>query len=121
VPFESPFVRQFVTLAAVKAAMPPLKACKASIETCTAEYLAATAATVMPFYEMQKHGGLAGDHPTGLPFTVARIAAGAAELRDLTVSAWEASAHASVGYPEITVDQVVNGGLDPYDALYGED
>ncbi len=120
VAFEGPFVRQFVTLAAVEAAMPPPRPCPA-IEACTADYLARTAATVIPFYKMQKAGGLAGAHPAGVAFAVERVAAGAAELRDLTVAAWRASAHASVGYPAITVDQVVSGGVDPYDALYGDD
>jgi hypothetical protein len=120
VPFEGPFVHRYVTLRAVKAAMTPLKGCPA-IETCTAGYLAQTAASVIPFYEMQKAGGLGGEHPTGVEFTVQRVAAGASELRDLTVAAWNASGHAQIGYPAITVEQVVRGGLDPYDALYGND
>ena len=120
VPWEGLFVRHFVTLEAVKAAMTPLKGCEA-IEVCTTEYLAKTASTVIPFYEMQKAGGLLGDHPAGVAFTVERVAAGASELRDLTVAAWNASAHASLGYPEIRVDDVVRGGVDPYDALYGDD
>ena len=66
-------------------------------------------------------GGLAGTDPPGRAFTVQRVAAGAAALRDLTVAAWEASAHGSFGYPPLTVDQVVREGVDPYDALYGDD
>jgi hypothetical protein len=120
VPYEGEFVRQFVTLAAVEAAMAPPKPC-AAIEVCTADYLAQTAASVVPFYEMQKAGGLAGPNPPGRAFTVERVAAAAAELRDLTVAAWKASAQGDIGYPAVTVDQVVNGGLDPYDALYGCD
>jgi hypothetical protein len=120
VPYEGSFVREYVTLSAVKAAMTPIRPCR-DIEACTADYLAQTAASVVPFYEMQKSGGLTGDHPTGVGFTVERVAAGASELRDLTVAAWNASAHGSVGYPAITVDQVVNGALDPYGALYGND
>jgi hypothetical protein len=120
VPYEGDFVRRVVTLDAVRAAMTPLKPC-AAIETCTADYLAQTAASVVPFYEMQKAGGLGGPNPAGRAFTVGRVAAGASELRDLTVAAWKASAKGSIGYPALGVDQVVNGGLDPYDALYGED
>jgi hypothetical protein len=120
VPFEGPFVRSFVSLDAVRAAMTPLRACR-DIQTCTADYLAQTAATVVPFYEMQKAGGMLGEHPAGAAFAVERVAAGASELRDLTVAAWNASAHAQVGYPAIAVDEVVTGGLDPYDALYGND
>ena len=120
VPYEGDFVRRFVTLKAVRAGMAPPKAC-AAIETCAADYLAQTNASIIPFYEMQKSGGLNGADPAGRAFTVERVAAGAAELRDLTVAAWAASAKGAIGYPAITVDQVVNGGLDPYDALYGED
>lgn len=119
-PFEGVFVRQFVSLRDVEAAMSPLKPCPA-IEACAAGYLARTAATVIPFYEMQKAGGLSGADPAGRAFAVERVAAAASALRDMTVSAWQASAQGSVGYPAISVDQVVNGGLDPYDALYETD
>ncbi|HEY5008470.1 MAG TPA: S1/P1 Nuclease, partial [Caulobacteraceae bacterium] len=64
---------------------------------------------------------MAGPNPSGRAFAVARVAAGAAELRDLTVAAWAASARGSIGYPAITVEAIVKDGLDPYDALYGED
>ncbi|HZC16099.1 MAG TPA: S1/P1 Nuclease [Caulobacteraceae bacterium] len=119
-PYEGDFVRREVTLDAVRAAMPPLRPC-AAIEVCMADYLARTAASVVPFYEMQKAGGLGGPNPAGRAFTVERVAAGAAELRDLTVAAWKASARSSIGYPAISVEAVVDGGVDPYDALYGED
>jgi hypothetical protein len=119
-PFEGDFVRREVTLDAVRAAMPPLRRCEA-IEVCTADYLARTEASVVPFYEMQKAGGLYGANPAGRAFTVDRVAAGAAELRDLTVAAWNASTRASIGYPAISVEAVVKDGVDPYDALYGED
>ena len=56
-PFEGVFVRQFVSLKAVRAAMPPPRPC-AAIEACTADYLSQTAASVVPFYDMQKAGGL---------------------------------------------------------------
>jgi len=118
--WEGPFVRQFVSLAAVEAAMAPIRPCR-EIHACTADYLADTASQAIPFYEMQKAGGFGGAHPAGVAFTVARIAAGASELRDLTVAAWNASAHSQIGYPAISVDSVVNGGVDPYDALYWTD
>jgi len=120
VPFEGAFVRDQVSEEAVRAALRPPRPC-APIEACTAGYLAETAGTIIPFFEMQKAGGLSGAHPGGRAFAVERIAAGAAELRDMVVSAWEASAHASLGYPPITVDQVVREKIDPWDALYGND
>jgi hypothetical protein len=118
--FEGDFVRREVSLEAVRAAMAPIRPCDA-IEVCTADYLGETEASVVPFYEMQKAGGLDGPNPTGRAFTVERIAAGAAEVRDLTVAAWRASARAQIGYPAIGVEAVVKDGVDPYDALYGED
>jgi hypothetical protein len=120
VPYEGAFVRRFVSEDAARAAMPPLRPCP-EIQACTERYLAETWASVIPFYQMQKAGGLTGSDPSGRDFTVRRIAAGAAALRDLIVAAWEASAHESVGYPQVTVDQVVRDGIDPFDALYGED
>ncbi len=119
-PFEGAFVRQWVTEDAVRAAMPAAKPC-APIESCTAQYLADTAASVIPFYELQKAGGLKGPDPAGKPFAVARIAAASAQLRDMVTSAWEASAHGALGYPALTVDQVVKERIDPWNALYGDD
>ena len=120
VPFEGAFVRQWVSEDAVRAALPAARPC-APIEACTAQYLAETAGTVIPFFEMQKAGGLAGLNPAGKAFATQRIAAGAGALRDMVVSAWDASAHGSLGYPAITVDQVVREKIDPWDALYGAD
>jgi hypothetical protein len=121
-PFEGAFVRSNVTADQVRAAMTKSQPCTEAIEVCTSRYLAATQATVEPFYVLQKDGGFAGHNPTrGEAFAAERLAAAADELRDLVITAWAASAHGQIGYPAITVDQVVKGGLDPYDALYGED
>lgn len=121
-PFEGAFVRANVTLDIARAAMKPAAPCADTIEACTARYLAATNATVEPLYALWKAGGFRGADPArGRAFTAERIAAGADELRDLVVTAWAASADSSVGYPPVTVRQVVKDGIDPYDALYGED
>ena len=120
-PFEGAYVHQNLNVATVRAALPGPQTCPDAIEVCTARYLAATEASVTPYYSLQKAGGFAPGDARGVDFAKARVAAGAAELRDLVVAAWTASALASAGYPVITVDQVVNHGLDPYDALFGED
>ncbi len=119
-PFEGAFIRQNVTAASVKAVLPAPAPCRDMIEVCTAHYLEATEASVIPFYELEKAGGFKGPDPRGIAYANARVAAGAAELRDLTVKAWFASAHASAGYPAITVDQALAGG-DAYNALYADD
>jgi hypothetical protein len=121
VPFEGDYVHRNVDAAQVRAAMTPPDLCEAAIEVCTARYLAATAATVEPYYALQKAGGFAGADPRGQVFARQRVAAGAAALRDFVTTAWRASAKGSIGYPAITVEQVVSGGVDPYDALYGDD
>ena len=120
-PFEGIYVRQTLTEAGVRAAMPAPQACPDMVEVCTARYLARTQATVEPYFILQKAGGFAAGDPRGVAFVKERVAAGAAQLRDLVVAAWVASAQGSVGYPPISVDQVVNHGVDPYDALFGED
>jgi len=119
-PFEGAFIRQNVTAASVRAALPAPAPCRDMIEVCTAHYLEATEASVIPFYELEKTGGFSGPDPRGIAYANARIAAGAAELRDLTIKAWAASAHASAGYPAISVDQALAGG-DAYNALYADD
>ncbi|HEX4179226.1 MAG TPA: S1/P1 Nuclease [Caulobacteraceae bacterium] len=120
VPFEGDYVRRNVSADQVRAAMTPPNPCEDPIEACTARYLAATAATVEPYFELQKAGGFANADPRGAAFARRRVAAGASALRDFVTTAWRASAKGSIGYPAITVDQVV-GGQDPYDALYGDD
>jgi hypothetical protein len=119
--FEGDLVRRTVNADQLRAAMPPSSPCETPIEACAARYLAATNATVVPYFELQKAGGFSGADPRGPAFVRERVAAGAAALRDFTVTAWRASAKGSVGYPAVSVDEVVNGKADPYDALYGED
>jgi hypothetical protein len=120
-PFEGAFVRANIGLDEVRAAMQRPEPCVDAVESCVARYLAATAASVEPFYALQKDGAFTGpDLTRGKAFAAARLAAGADEARALIVSAWAASAKGSVGYPPVTVEQV-ESGVDPYDALYGED
>ena len=49
------------------------------------------------------------------------LAAGAGELRDFIVSAWTASASASIGWPAVKVAEVEAGTSDPWIAMVGED
>jgi hypothetical protein len=121
-PFEGPFVHDNLKLDAVRAAMPAPAPCKAAIEVCTAQYLTTTEATVIPFYELQKAGAFASPTPKGIAFATERVAAGAAEVRDLATTAWAASATAKIGYTTlIDVDDVSSGKADAWGALYGDD
>jgi len=120
-PFEGDLVQATVKPAAVAARMTPLRLCNCAMEQRVSDYLAATGKQVVPFYEMEKAGGMAPGDPRGTAFAVERIAAGASELRDVIVEAWRSSANAKVGWKPVAVQDVVAGKVDPYPALYGID
>ena len=120
-PFEGPFVRDHVTAAGVRAAMAAPTACRCSLFERTAGYLARTDAEVAPLYRLEKQGGFQGDDRRGVAFATARVAAGAAELRDLIVAAWNVSAGESVGYPAASLADIEAGKADAYTVLYGDD
>jgi hypothetical protein len=120
-PFESDLVQASVTSAGVAAKMLPPKSCNCAIAKRVGDYLAATAALVVPLYELEKAGGLKPGDPRGPAFATQQIAVGASELRDLIVEAWHVSANETVGYKPVAVADVVAGKVDPYPALYGID
>jgi hypothetical protein len=118
--FEGAFVKANLDVAAVRTALPPPDPV-GPIREETAEYIGQTLAFVEPFYALEKAGGFNPGDPRGVQFATARLAAGAGELRDLTVAAWRASETAQVGYPVTPVADFVSGKVDPWDALYGRD
>jgi hypothetical protein len=121
-PFESDLVQAAVHEADVAAALRPMQACDCAIEQQTAAYLAETGKLVVPFYELEKAGGLAPGDPRGPAFATRQIAVGASELRDMIVEAWRASDSQPIGYrPAITAAQVEAGQVDPFANLYGID
>jgi hypothetical protein len=120
-PFESDLVQATVKPAAVKARMTTLKLCNCPIEQRVSAYLTATGKEVVPFYEMEKAGGLQPGDPRGTAFATARIAVGASELRDVIVEAWRASENRQIGWKPVAVKDVLAGKVDPYPALYGID
>jgi hypothetical protein len=119
--FEGPFVRANVSEADVAAQMTPYVDCACSIEAHTADYLAATAATVVPFYTLEKAHAFDTATPEGKAFATARVAAGADMLRDMIVDAWKASGDAKIGYPAVAVKDVEAGTADAFGPLQGED
>ncbi len=120
-PFEGPFVRDHVTLRGVQGAMTAPGDGRGSVMERTQAYLGRTARQVIPLYRLEKRGGLSGDNPEGAAFATERVAAGASELRDLVVLAWNVSSGESVGYPSTPVPQIEAGHVDAYSVLYGED
>jgi hypothetical protein len=120
-PFESELVLATVKADTVAAKMTPFKACNCPIEQRVGAYLAQTGTFVIPFYEMEKAGGLAQGDPRGAALATERMAVGASELRDLIVEAWRTSANVKVGWRPVAVQDVLAGRVDPYPALYGID
>jgi len=120
-PFEGDLVRASVRKAAVAREMTPLRLCGCAIDQRAADYLAETNRRVIPFYELEKAGGLQPGDPRGPAFARDQLARGASELRDQIVEAWTASAGLAVGWKPVSPADVAAGRVDPYPALYGAD
>jgi hypothetical protein len=92
------------------------------IDDMAGAYLVHEAQFMQPLYQLEKDGGFKDGDPRGVAFMTARIAEGAAELRDLVVDAWDASGQITVGYPGMTASAVEAGKAgDAYDLLFGTD
>lgn len=119
--FEGAFTARVANLASVRAAMPAPNLDGFDLRRRVPAYLKSTLAEVTPFYRLEKAGGFREMDPRGATFVNARLAAGAAELRDLYTLAWRASADASIGWPAVKVAEVEAGTADPWLAMVGED
>jgi hypothetical protein len=120
-PFEGDLVLATVKPAAVAAKVAPLKLCDCTIEQRTVDYLSATSRLAIPFYEMEKAGGMVPGDPRGTALATRQLAVGASELRDVIVESWRASADLKVGWRPVAVADVLAGKVDPYRNLYGID
>jgi hypothetical protein len=122
-PFEGDFVIANLKIEGVKAVMRPPAACPADCDIAaqTAAYLLNTHQYVETVYQMWKDGELKDGNAKGVAFVTARVADGAAELRDLVTYAWNASGKMVVGYPGVAAADVEAGKAgDAYDLLYGK-
>lgn len=124
-PFEGGFVVQYITDDQVRAALPvPAPDCGCGIERWTTDYLIKTASLSETVYAMFAAGDFASGTRQGETFVSQRIAEGAAQLRDMTLAAWTASAKGKIGNPAtllISVDDAEAGKIDPYPAIHGMD
>jgi hypothetical protein len=115
--FESAFVNEYVSEGMVAKLMKPQSSLAApasllSQQTVMAsimQYLSASAETVPHLYDIEKAGGFAKGSPDAVAFAASRLAAGAMELRDLSVLAWQDSIHATVGWPNVAVQDILAG------------
>jgi hypothetical protein len=119
--FEGAFTARVARLDAVEAAMTAPVLDDFDLRARVPAYLRTTLAEVVPFYRLEKAGGFAEGDARGRDFVIARLAAGASELRDLFVLAWRDSADDEIGWPKVSVAEVEAGAADPWLAMYGED
>jgi hypothetical protein len=124
-PFEGYFVKAFITEADVAGAIGAYTPCPAftglsscaGIEPRVRTYLQQTLNSVIPLYELTKALGNGDPWTTTSPtpaqkaFVVARLAAGAQEMRDEIVDAWRSSDTIYVGYPLIKVSDIESGAV----------
>lgn len=114
--FESAFVdrvaneRAVERLVSAKSALPVPSSLlsQATVMHEIERYLQQTANTVPQLYAIDKRGGFADASPEAVRFVDSRLAAGAQELRDLTLWAWEDSLNESVGHPSKPVREFLH-------------
>jgi hypothetical protein len=116
--FESDFVNANIAQGDVAARLRPYQACNCAIMTHVANYLAATQSGVLTAYRLDKAGAIDTPTPEAKSFVADRLAEGAAQLRDLVIDAWNASAAETVGYkPKIPIADIEAGKADPLPLL----
>jgi hypothetical protein len=117
--FETTLVRAVATedLVAARVAAPAVST--DPILTQVGAYLGTTESFVPAVYRLEAAGGIDAHSPEATALVLDRLAAGAAELRDLIVEAWQQSASARVGYPPIPVREIEGGGVIPTRANTG--
>ena len=126
--FESEFVNRVATYADVTALVPSYHPVDPATRltgrdmlTLIGKYLADTAATVPTLYQIEKAGGFTNASPEAVKFVDRQLAHGAREMRDLTALAWEDSLNDGVGYPTVSVRDILAGRADFSYHGFGDD
>jgi hypothetical protein len=111
--FETALVRAVATEDLVAARVPAVTSSNDPILAQVGTYLATTESFVPAVYRLEAAGGIDGRSPEATTLVLDRLAAGAAEMRNLIVEAWQASGSARVGYPPASVHDIENGVVMP--------
>ncbi len=119
--FEGSYVSKYIQLATVMNNMPQPKVLGCEIEQQTANYLIATNKQVVPFYQLINSHPLSLESREVSQFAISRLAAGAAELRDLIMAAWQCSLDMTVGFPPVSVEDIESGHTNPIHEMGGLD
>jgi hypothetical protein len=116
--FETRFVDAHIAEADIAARLRPYRDCTCDVMAHVALYMADTQGTVLTAYRLDKAGAFDSGSPDAKAFVAARMAEGAAQLRDLVTDAWGASGTASMGYdPVIPLAEIEAGKADPLPLL----
>lgn len=117
--FETALVRAVASEQLVAARVAPLKTSSDPILSQIGAYLTTTEGFVPAVYRLEAAGGIDTRSPAATTLVLDRLAAGASEMRDLLVEAWQASADAKVGYPGVAVRDIESGAIAPSRARLG--
>lgn len=117
--FETDLVRAVAGEDFVLARIGPPNPSSAPILTQAGSYLTTTASFVPAVYELEAAGGIDAHSPAASALVLDRLAAGASEMRDLILAAWQTSADAKVGYPGVAVRDIESGAVAPTRARVG--
>ncbi len=117
--WETTLVRAVATEDLVAARIPALAVSNDPLLAQIGGYLADSANKVPDVYRLEAAGGIDTPSLAAKTLVLDRLAAGAAEMRNLIVEAWQASADAKVGYPGISVHDVESGAVMPTRANVG--
>ena len=104
--FETTLVRAVSDEGRVASRMPAPVSRDTPILAQIGAYLTTTEGFVPAVYRLEAAGGIDARSPAATQLVLDRLAAGAAEMRDLIAAAWTASANAKVGYPGVSVHEL---------------
>jgi hypothetical protein len=124
-PFEGTFVRNFINFRKVEAAVRPYTDRGVNtMEKRVPLYLEETLAQVTPTYQAAFNSGndnYQSAKPAEVAIVTAQLAAGAAELRDEIVDAWHQSKSVTVGFPLVSVADILTGKVVVTPVTFGAD
>lgn len=124
-PFEGSFVKNFIDFRKVAAAVRPYTdRGVTTMEQRVPLYLEETLSQVVPTYQAALQSGndnYATAKPAEVAIVTRQLAAGAAELRDEIVDAWTQSTSVTVGFPLVSVADILSGKVAVTPTTFGAD
>jgi hypothetical protein len=119
--FEGEFIKTNLSRSAVAAEVPPYGSCNCSIEQETRTVILASLAEVEPSMRLRRRAPSSTAMLAVLPSRMHAWPAGATELRNMIVNAWQDSAQTPAGYPMVNVRDIESGKVRVTRELFGAD